>query len=93
MSRAELLEKELSHCMSELSFLNADLSAPQVRSRKLIISSGDISDPDGFYAIAQYAKTGADVLFVMNYPAYLKEEENSGSRGRVLASNTMRTRL
>ena len=80
MSRAELLEKELSHCMSELSFLNADTSAIQGRSRKLIISSGDISDPDGFYAIAQYAKTGADVLFVMNYPAYLKEEENSGEQ-------------
>ena len=37
----------------------------------LIISTGDISDTDGFYALAEYAKSGADVLFIMNYPAYL----------------------
>ncbi len=40
-------------------------------SKNLIISSGDISDVDGFYALACYAKTGSDVLFVMNYPAYV----------------------
>ena len=52
----------------------------------LIISSGDISDVDGFFALAEYAKTGADVLFAMNYPAYIDvgevvasfEEENPG---------------
>ena len=41
--------------------------------RKLIINSGDISDADGFYAIAKYAKdTDADVLFIMNYPGYMQ---------------------
>jgi len=39
--------------------------------RRLIVSSGDISDVDGLYALAKYAVTGADVVFVMNYPAYL----------------------
>jgi hypothetical protein len=37
----------------------------------LIISSGDLTDVDRFFALAEYAKTGADVLFVMNYPAYI----------------------
>jgi hypothetical protein len=37
----------------------------------LIISSGDISDVDGLYALAKYATSGHDVLFIMNYPAYL----------------------
>ena len=40
-------------------------------TRKLIISTGDVSDVDGFMALAEYARTGADVLFVMNYPAYV----------------------
>ena len=43
----------------------------QTNLKQLIISSGDISDVDGFFALAEYAKTGADVLYVMNYPAYL----------------------
>ena len=38
--------------------------------RKLIINTGDISDIDGFFALAEYAKTGAAVLFIMNFPAY-----------------------
>ena len=48
--------------------------------KQLIISSGDISDVDGFFALAEYAKTGNDVLYVMNYPAYLNvtETENDG---------------
>lgn len=37
----------------------------------LVISSGDVSDVDGFMALAVYAQAGADVMFVMNYPAYL----------------------
>jgi hypothetical protein len=41
----------------------------------LIISTGDISDVDGFFALAEYAKTGADVVFIMNYPAYLQDIE------------------
>jgi len=37
----------------------------------LIITTGDISDADGFICLADYAKnTNADILFIMNYPAY-----------------------
>lgn len=43
----------------------------KTHSKTLIISSGDISDVDGFYALAKYAATNADVIFIMNYPAYL----------------------
>jgi hypothetical protein len=65
---------------------------------KLIISSGDTGDVDGFFALAEYSKvtffvavvailvglnkllhlfqTGADVLFVMNYPRYVEETAN-----------------
>jgi len=32
------------------------MNAPAAPKRKLIINSGDISDADGFYAIAKYAK-------------------------------------
>jgi len=39
--------------------------------RKLIVSTGDISDVDGFIALARYAQTGCDALFIMNYPAYI----------------------
>ena len=37
---------------------------------------GDISYCDGFYALAEYAKCDADVLFVMNYPAYIGNQYN-----------------
>jgi len=51
------------------------MNAPAAPKRKLIINSGDISDADGFYAIAKYAKdTDADVLFIMNYPGYMRME-------------------
>jgi hypothetical protein len=43
-------------------------------AKKLIISTGDISDIDGFYALCKYASTGADVIFIMNYPAYIDEK-------------------
>lgn len=46
-------------------------------ARRFIISSGDISDVDGLYALAKYAATGADVMFVMNYPAYLGVSDGS----------------
>ena len=46
------------------------MTAPE----RLIITSGDVSDVDGFLALAEYAKTGADVLYVMNYPAYLGDD-------------------
>ena len=41
------------------------------QAKCLIITTGDISDVDGFFAVAEYAKTGSDVLFIMNYPAYI----------------------
>ena len=42
-------------------------------SKKLIITTGDISDADGFLALAEYAlNTYADILFIMNYPAFLR---------------------
>ena len=61
---------------------NRELEAVKVGSKAkagLVISSGDISDVDGFYALAAYAKTGYDVLFVMNYPAYIGVEESPQS--------------
>jgi hypothetical protein len=42
-------------------------------AKRLIITTGDTSDVDGFLALAEYSKNGADVLFVMNYPAYVGE--------------------
>ena len=41
------------------------------RRQHLIISTGDISDVDGFLALAEYARTGSSCLFIMNYPAFL----------------------
>ena len=63
--------------------------AMQAASRSLIITTGDVSDVDGFLALAEYAKTGADVLFVMNYPAYIgvSEAEASDPRNRDYAKN------
>jgi len=53
------------------------------QKKKLIISSGDISDADGFYAISQYAKdTDADVLFIMNYPAYMNTDKDYGTQAK-----------
>lgn len=41
-------------------------------SSQLIISTGDISDVDGFLSITEYSmKTQSDLLFIMNYPAFL----------------------
>lgn len=48
----------------------------QRRRTSLIITTGDISDVDGFYALAEYAKTGADCMFIMNYPAYMDPNIN-----------------
>ena len=42
----------------------------------MIVSTGDISDIDGFYALAEYAKTGSDVMFIMSYPAYIVVDGN-----------------
>ena len=53
-------------------------SSPDAKT--LIISTGDISDVDGFIALAKYAQSGADVLFIMNYPAYLDPEMTDGAK-------------
>jgi ankyrin repeat protein len=60
----------------EISFM-----ATVTGSKKLIISTGDVSDVDGYLALAEYATTGSDVLFIMNYPAYIgvAESEVDGS--------------
>ena len=51
-------------------------SAAVVEAREpLIITTGDVSDIDGFLALAEYSKTGSDVLFIMNYPAYIAVNE------------------
>ena len=45
-------------------------------ANKLIISSGDISDVDGFFALAKYAQQpDTDVIFVMNFPAILGNQK------------------
>lgn len=72
MSKRHLLEAEIATCERELGFLGAAVREDGVKKKRdLIISTGDISDIDGFFALAKYAQTGADVIFVMNYPAYL----------------------
>ena len=71
--RLKAIESELMKCRQELTFLGTGatgVGAAVEGERKLIINTGDISDVDGFFALAQYAKTGADVLFIMNYPAF-----------------------
>lgn len=45
---------------------------------KFIITTGDISDFDGFLALPLYRKAaaktgGCDVVFIMNYPAYMQD--------------------
>jgi hypothetical protein len=73
MSKLSFLNSEIFSCQSELKILRS--SAYIVgQSKKLIISTGDISDVDGFYALAEYAASGSDVLFIMNFPAYLSYE-------------------
>ena len=68
-----VLAAELRRCQEELYYLGMEDSTVTNR-RKLIISTGDISDVDGFFALAEYAKTGQDVLFIMNYPNYVQKE-------------------
>jgi hypothetical protein len=38
---------------------------------------GDLSDIDGFMALPLYKATGADVMFIMNYPAYLACDDDT----------------
>ncbi len=65
VDRVNVLYNRVNKIYEELS----KHSSPEAKT--LIISTGDISDIDGFYALAKYAQSGADVLFIMNYPAYL----------------------
>ena len=44
---------------------------PRKPETNLILSSGDISDVDGFFALAEYARSGASCVFIMNYPQFL----------------------
>lgn len=94
MDRRSALSVELKRCEKELFYLGAS-DSPLSEERKLIISTGDISDVDGFYALARYARSGADVLFIMNYPAYLGIKngvspiENALGQGYVYDTKTM----
>jgi hypothetical protein len=49
---------------------------------QLIISTGDICDVDGLLALALYAKSGADLLYIMNYPAYVGTENGAAETER-----------
>ena len=74
---------------SPLPRASHDVPAVPLMKKKLIITTGDVSDVDGFFALAEYAKTGSDVLFVMNYPAYIGigEADASDQRSRDYANN------
>ncbi len=79
--KLEAINRQLNEYRAELRYLGSSALSPEgdtdagsIEARDLIISSGDISDVDGLYALAEYAKTGADVLFVMNFPGYLLRE-------------------
>jgi hypothetical protein len=67
---AERIAHELDACYDELRRLGVHVGKLP-SNNNLIITTGDISDVDGFFALAKYAMTGADVLFVMNYPAWV----------------------
>jgi hypothetical protein len=49
--------------------------ADAVDKKKLIISSGDSSDADGFLTIPIYAKTGHDLLLFMNFNAMFNDDD------------------
>lgn len=55
-----------------------NVSKNSAGAKKYIITTGDISDFDGFLALPLYQKkakdTGAEVVFIMNYPAYFNEK-------------------
>jgi hypothetical protein len=81
-SRLNIVSAELLRCKRELQSmtrLQAEMNSTSSKGT-LIISTGDISDVDGFFALAEYAKTGATVLFIMNYPAYLGVESKENTR-------------
>ena len=52
------------------------MAAARVRGERRIIQvAGDISDIDGMYALHLYGASGVDVMWVMNYPAYIAEQK------------------
>jgi hypothetical protein len=76
MHKRDALAAELLRCQRELQALSGTgaryLGAEEAEAKKtLIITTGDVSDVDGFFALAEYAKTGASVLFITNYPHYV----------------------
>ena len=55
-----------------MSVSYSDFHTQDTASHKdIILSSGDISDVDGFFALAEYARSGASCVFIMNYPQFL----------------------
>ncbi len=62
---------DLATLLKQYKELVAHRPTPTKRKDTVVVLSGDISDVDGFYALAKYAQSGLDVVFVMNYPAYL----------------------
>ena len=68
----ELLNKRLDAILTASEYSSVrNRESYQHMSRTLIVLSGDVSDVDGFYGLAKYAQLDADVLFIMNYPAFL----------------------
>jgi hypothetical protein len=55
--------------------------------KELIISTGDISDVDGFYALIEYGKSGKDCLFIMNYPGYIDVTESTDNDNDITIDN------
>lgn len=75
LTRIENMKKLIGSVIKPAQAASAETTSVPPPKR-LIISSGDVSDADGFLALAVYAASGADVLFVMNYPAFLQDEWN-----------------
>ena len=59
--------------------------------RKIIITTGDISDFDGFLALSLYKNSGADIVaFIMNYPAYFDNNEDEELPFNIELYNTLK---
>jgi FtsZ-binding cell division protein ZapB len=61
----------------ELKGGSTKIITSSTKGKKLIITTGDISDIDGMFAVAKYIRSGHDVLFIMNFPAYLKYSDDA----------------
>ena len=69
------LNANMTELLRKLKRLDPTPTSFQHTHHTLIVLSGDISDVDGFYGLAKYAQMDADVLFIMNYPAYLNMKD------------------